>query len=142
MSDLNIIISTLAKTGQRRRLERGFRGLWQGLFFGAVTWLLFLAAYKLTAIQVEWVVYSWLIIPIGALVAFAWGYSRRVTVNETARWVDSQVKLQERLSTALEVAKDDRTSDWKNLIVSDAAKTVTAIKPKELLPLRLPRASQ
>ncbi|HVK57531.1 MAG TPA: hypothetical protein VM735_02025 [Candidatus Kapabacteria bacterium] len=142
MSDLNLIVSTLAKTAQRRRLERGFRRFWQGLFWGAVAWLVFLAAYKLAPIPDEWVYYSWLVIPASALIAFFWGFSRSVTVNETARWVDSQVRLQERISTALEVSKDDRAAEWKNLIVSDAAKTVSSIKPKELLPLRLPGASK
>jgi hypothetical protein len=142
MRDLNQIISTLAKTAQRRRVERGFRGLWQGLLAGAVGWLVFLVVYKLAPMPEEWVVNSWWMIPAGAVAGFIWGYSRRVTVDETARWVDSRVKLQERLSTALEVAKDERQTEWKNLIVSDAAKSVTAIKPRELLPLRLPKASR
>ena len=145
MSDLNIIVSTLAKTAHRRRLERGFRRLWQGLFIGAAAWLLFLAIYKLAPIPEEWVVYSWLILPVSALVGFLWGWSRTITVNETARWVDSQCKLQERLSTALEVAndeKDGKGSEWKNLIVSDAAKSVSGLNSRELLPFRLPQASK
>ncbi|MGZ8938202.1 MAG: hypothetical protein ACXW32_03210 [Limisphaerales bacterium] len=142
MSDLNIIVSTLAKTAQRRRLERGFRRLWQGLFIGAAAWLLFLAIYKLAPIPDEWVLYSWLALPAGALIGFIWGWSRPVTVSETARWVDSQRKLQERLSTALEVSKDENGSEWKNLIVSDAAKSVAGLNTKELLPFRLPKASK
>ena len=142
MSDLNIIVSTLAKTAQRRRLERGFRRLWQGLFAGAVAWLVFVAAYKLAPIPDEWVVYSWIVIPAAALIGFVWGYSRPITVSETARWVDSKVRLQERLSTALEVARDEKATEWKNLIVSDAAKSVTGLKPHELLQFRLPKASQ
>src|SRR5688500_13384078 len=142
MSELNIIVSTLAKTAARRRLERGFRRLWQGLFVGAAAWLLFLAIYKLAPIPDQWIVYSWLILPASALIGFIWGWSRSVTVNETARWVDSQRKLQERLSTALEVAKDEQGSEWKNLIVSDAAKSVSGLNTKELLPFRLPQASK
>jgi len=142
MSDLNIIVSTLAKTAQRRRLERGFRRLWQGLFAGAVAWLIFLAIYKLAPIPEEWVVYSWIAIPAAALIGFIWGYSRPITVSETARWVDSKVRLQERLSTALEVARDDKATEWKSLIVSDAAKSVTGLKAKELVSFRLPKASQ
>ena len=142
MSDLNIIVSTLAKTAQRRRLERGFRRLWQGLFVGAAAWLLFLAIYKLAPIPDEWMLYSWVALPAGALIGFIWGWSRPVTVSETARWVDSQRKLQERLSTALEVSRDEKGSEWKNLIVSDAAKSVAGLNSKELLPFRLPKASK
>src|SRR5687768_1774477 len=142
MSELNIIVSTLAKTAARRRLERGFRRLWLGLFVGAAAWLLFLAAYKLAPIPVELVLYSWLLIPLAALIGFIWGYSRTISVDETARWVDSKVKLQERVSTALEVARDERAAEWKNLIVSDAAKSVSTLKPKDLLPFTLPKASR
>ena len=142
MSDLNIIVSTLAKTAQRRRLERGLRRLWQGLFIGAATWLVFLAIYKLAPIPDVWMVYSWLILPASALAGFIFGWSRPITVGETARWVDSRRKLQERLSTALEVAKSEEGGEWKHLIVSDAAKSVAGLNAKELLPFRLPKASK
>lgn len=142
MSDLHLIESTLAKTAQRRRLERGFRRLWQGLFFGAVIWLVLLAIYKLAPIPDAWIVYSWLILPVSALFGFLWGWSRRIGMAETARWVDGQRKLQERLSTALEVAHDERSGEWKDLIVSDAAKTVSTLKVKDLLPFQLPMASR
>lgn len=142
MTDLNVIVSTLAKTAQRRRLERGFRRLWQGLLIGAAAWLLFMTVYKLAPIPEQWVLYSWLVLPASALIGFVWGWSRAVTVSETARWVDSQRKLQERLSTALEVSRDQQGGEWKNLIVADAAKSVSAVNFKELLPFRLPKASK
>jgi hypothetical protein len=142
MSDLHLIESTLAKAAQRRRLERGFRRLWQGLFIAAAVWLAFLMAYKLAPIPDEWVTYSWLVLPAGALVGFVAGWSRRLTMAETARWVDGQRKLQERLSTALEVARSERAGEWKTLIVSDAAKSVSGLNTKELLPFRLPQASR
>ena len=142
MSDLNIIVSTLAKTAQRRRLERGFSRLWQGLFVGAVLWLAFVATYKLAPIPEEWVLNSWIVLPLSAVIGFIFGWARPVTVNETARWVDSKRKLQERLSTALEVANDERGGEWKNLVVSDAAKSVSGLNSKELLPFRLPKVSK
>lgn len=142
MSDLHLIESTLAKTAQRRRLERGFRRLWQGLFVGAGLWLAFLIIYKLAPVPDQWVVLSPLVLPAGALIGFIWGWSRSVTVAETARWVDGRRKLQERLSTALEVARSEQTGEWKNLIVSDAARSVSGLNARELLPLRLPQASR
>jgi hypothetical protein len=142
MSDLHLIESTLAKTAQRRRLERGLRRLWQGLFIGAAVWLAFLTAYKLAPIPDEWVSPSWMIIPAAALLGFLWGWMQNVTVRDTARWVDSRRKLQERLSTALEVAGSEQGGEWKSLVVSDAAKSVTGLNAKELLPLHLPKASR
>src|SRR5688572_10391514 len=111
MNDLNIIVSTLAKTAQRRRMERGFRRLWQGLFVGAAVWLAFVATYKLAPIPEQWVLNAWIVLPASALIGFIVGWARPVSVSETARWVDSQRKLQERLSTALEVAKDERSEE-------------------------------
>ena len=142
MSELHLIESTLAKTAQRRRLERGFRRLWQGLLIGAAVWLALMVVYKLAPVPDEWITYSWLNLPIAALIGFIWGFSRPVTLQETARWVDGQRKLQERLSTALEVARTDQAGEWKSLVVSDAAKSVSGLKPKELLPFRLPQASR
>jgi hypothetical protein len=142
MSELHLIESTLAKTAQRRRLERGLRRLWQGLLIGAAVWLALMVVYKLAPVPDAWITYSWLTLPVAALIGFIWGFSRPVTLQETARWVDGQRKLQERLSTALEVAGSEQTGEWKNLIVSDAAKSVSGLKPKELLPFRLPRASR
>ena len=142
MSELQLIESTLAKTAQRRRLERGFRRLWQGLFIGAATWFALLALYKLAPIPDEWIVYSWLILPAAALIGFIWGWSRPVTLADTARWVDGRRNLKERVSTALEVARNEKSGDWKNLILSDAAKSVSNLNSREMLPLRLPAASR
>ena len=47
MSDLQIIEGTLERAARRRRWERAFRGLWQGLLVGAAIWLAALATYKI-----------------------------------------------------------------------------------------------
>src|SRR5262245_6734609 len=105
MSDLHLIETTLARTAQRRRLERGFRKFWEGLFWGAAVWFVFLAAYKLAPIPAKYAGLSWIVLPASALIGFLWGWSRPVTLAQTARWIDGQRKLQERLSTALEIGK-------------------------------------
>jgi hypothetical protein len=142
MNDLHLIESTLVKTAQRRRLERGFRRLWQGLLVGAVIWLVVLGVYKVAPIPEIWARFSWLILPVGALLGFFWGWSRPVTLNETARWIDSRRQLQERLSTALEISRAEKNENWKSLVVADAAKSISKLNPKDLLPFRLPRASR
>ncbi|HEV8541638.1 MAG TPA: hypothetical protein VGR78_04530 [Verrucomicrobiae bacterium] len=142
MSDLHLIESTLVKTAQRRRLERGFRRLWQGLLAGAVIWLVILGVYKLAPIPEVWARLSWLILPASAVLGFFWGWSRPVTLNETARWIDSRRQLQERLSTALEISRAERNENWKALVLADAAKSISKLNLKDLLPLRLPPASR
>jgi len=143
MSDLHLIESTLVRTAQRRRLERGFRRLWEGLLWGAAAWFIFLAAYKLLPIPKEYVAKAWVVLPVSAMLGFLWGWSRPVTLAQTARWIDGKKQLQERLSTALEIAKTEAgDSSWKSLVVSDAAKSASGLNPKELLPFRFPKSTR
>ncbi|MBI4661817.1 MAG: hypothetical protein HY735_23600 [Verrucomicrobia bacterium] len=73
---------------------------------------------------------------------FAAGWWRRQSMIETARWVDSRQKLQERLSTALEVSNSRRDEKWQALLVGDAAKHVHNLRASQLLPYQLPEASK
>src|SRR3954471_10587775 len=143
MSELHLIEATLARTAQRRRLERGFRRFWEALFWGATAWFVLLAAYKLLPIPAQYVRVSWIVLPASSLLGFLWGWSRPVTLAQTARWIDGQRKLQERLSTALELGKNGREEgNWKALVVSDAAKAAAGVNPKELLPFKFPKLSR
>lgn len=142
MSDLQVIEATLEKTAQRRRLENGLRALWHGLLIGAALWVLTVITYKLFPISETYVSLAAGAGILCALVGFIVGLSRKVTIMQVARWVDAKQNLQERLSTALEVARDAKDETWKELLVSDAAKNVNRIKPKELLPFHLPAATR
>src|SRR6185295_8953700 len=105
----------------RRRSQRAWRGLWQGLFIGASLWLVALGLYKLAPIPeltlTVAAVVSLALLPVGFLV----GWSRKPSLAETARWVDGEQHFQERLSTALEVAGSPATGDWRDLLLTDAA---------------------
>ena len=50
MSEIELIQETLAKAARLRRMQRGLRGMWIGLFIGACAWLLVLGVYKLLPI--------------------------------------------------------------------------------------------
>jgi hypothetical protein len=142
MEELNSIRQVLARTARRRRLAHGLSGLWKGALWGAVLLLVTLVTYKVAPIPAE-VLYG-----IGgvsillAVVGFVWGWSRPVTLMDTARFVDSQKRFQERLSTALEVAESKLDESWKNLVVSDAAARLKDVDAKQLLPIALTRASR
>ncbi|MDB6022412.1 MAG: hypothetical protein JWQ04_2269, partial [Pedosphaera sp.] len=142
MSDLQLIEATLQRAAQRRRKERAFRGLWQGLLGGATIWLLTLAVYKLAPIP-----YWTLGAAAGmggacALAGLIIGGWRKTSLNETARWVDGKQHLQERLSTALELAKGPGSETWRELLVTDAAAHVKELDPRRLVQFKLPRASR
>src|SRR5690606_26323426 len=138
-----LIEPTLTKTAQRRRLQRGVKRLYEGVFWGAALGIVLLGAYKLLPIPGEEDAYAGMKVPLGAELGFAWGWSRPLTLEQTARWVDGERKLQERLSTALEIARSERENGhWKSLIVSDAARAASTLNPKDLLPFRIPRVTR
>ena len=73
------------------------------------------------------------------LAGLAWGGARRWTSLDTARWVDLQQQLKERLSTALELSGTPGGGEWKRLVVSDAAAHARSLDPQKLVPLAWPR---
>jgi hypothetical protein len=144
MSDLQLITETLERAAGRRRRERAFRGLCKGFFWGACVWVLAMAVYKLAPVPM-WTLSAaagvWVLFALAGLVIGGW---RKISVNQAARWVDGKQHLQERLSTALELAKQGEGSPaepWRELIVTDAASHAKEVDPKSLVQFRLPRAT-
>src|SRR5262245_40331488 len=122
MSELQFIELALRKTGRRQRLQRAWRGFWQGLFVGALIWLVALLVFKVAPVSRVILPAAGAVALACTLVGFVGGWWRRPTLLQTARWVDAKQGLQERLSTAIEVAKSNIADSWKELIVTDAAR--------------------
>src|ERR1043166_3710603 len=105
MSEIQFIESALQQTARRRRWAHALRGMWFGLFVGAILWLITLAVYKLAPIPV----WSLLVAGVAAIICMAIGFIvggwRKASLEQTARWVDIRQHLKERLSTALEFTK-------------------------------------
>ncbi len=137
MSDLQIIQSTVAAAARRRRLERAWRGAWLGLLGTAALWLAALGAWKTLPLPL------WALAAAGAAGAAAplagalVGLLRKVSLAETARWIDARHRLKERLSTALEIGPAD--TEWARLLARDAAAHARSVDLRGLVPLRLPR---
>ncbi len=138
MSELQLIETALRRAAQRRRWERAWHGLGRGLLAGAVLWMLALAAFKLFPVP------GWLLpaagvagvtLALAGLVAGGW---RKFSLAEAARWIDDRKHFEERLSTALEVSASSATGEWKNLLLTDAARHAQAVDPRQLLPFGLP----
>ena len=142
MSNLQFIEATLTRAERRRRCERAFRGMWQGLLAGALVWLLAMGAYKLFPIP------PWLLptaAAAGVLAVLAGvliGAWRKTSLAQTARWVDGKQHLEERLSTALELSKSPVDETWRELLVTDAAAHAKELDPRRLVPFRLPRVTR
>jgi hypothetical protein len=149
MSDLQIIETTLGRAARRRRWERAFRGLWQGLLIGAIIAFAAVGAYKLLPIPVTVVYGASAAAVLAALMGFIIGGWRRMPLTEVARWVDGKQHLQERLSTALEVARSSEANgtsappgNWRELIVADAMTHVKDLDPRRLVQFKLPKVSR
>jgi len=140
MSELQIIQSALEQAARRRRWAKALRGLWQGLLVGAVISLALAAAYHLFPLP-PWTVWAASLAPLPCMLAgLIIGGWTKPRLAEVARWVDGRQQLQERLSTALEIASASETGSWRELIVTDAAEHVKNLDPRRLVPFRLSRA--
>src|SRR2546423_11660540 len=138
MSELQVIESTLRLAGRRQRWARAQRGMWLGLLVGAIAALLVSGLYHLRDLPL-WVLVIVAGVPFPFMLAgLVIGWWRRPAINEVARWVDGRQKLQERLSTALEVAATEKAGKWRDLGVTDAAGHAKEIDPRALLPFSLP----
>lgn len=142
MSELQLIQSTLARAARRRRWQRAWAGFWQGLLVGACGWLATLFVYKIYPLPFAALGWAGLVAGLAMLTGLAIGALRPLTLLETARWVDERERLQERLSTALEVAAAPRGGQWRELVVTDAARHAGQINVRRMLPYHLPRASR
>jgi len=72
------------------------------------------------------------------VVGLVLGGWRKVPLKQVARWLDIRQDLQERLSTALEVASENDTGMWRDLVVADAAGRARELDPRRLVPFNLP----
>jgi disulfide bond formation protein DsbB len=142
MSEIQIIETVLERTARRRRWQNAWRGMWLGLLAGGGVWLLALVLYKLLPIPERVLAIAGLIAGISIVTGFVAGWFRRASLSQTARWLDGKVKLQERLSTAMEVAKSGVEGSWQKLVIADAARCVHSVEPRRLLPYHLPGASR
>src|SRR6266853_1177411 len=142
VNEFQVIESALKSAARRRRLERAWRGFWQGLLAGGLIWLLTIAAYKIFPLPAVSLFAGGIAAAVVTLAGLILAAGRKVSLPETARWVDARKQLQERLSTALELAAAPGAGEWKDLLVRDAARHAKDLDARQLLPFRLPMVSR
>lgn len=142
MSELQLIETALHRAARRRRWERALNGLGRGLLAGAVVLLLALAAYKLFPLRLEIVSAAVIAAALLVLTGFLVGGWRKASLLETARWVDDRKQLKERLSTALEMAGSSSPAEWKQLLLSDAARHAQTLNPREFQAFSFPNVAR
>jgi DNA repair exonuclease SbcCD ATPase subunit len=141
MSDLQIIESALKTAAARDQLQRAWKGFWAGLLAGGLIWLVVFGLYKFLPLPTRSLMAGGLVAAGVLLFSVIFSIWRRKSLLQAARWIDEKQNLQQRLSSAWEaVAKPD--SEWKQLLVADAARHARNMNVRGLMPLRLPRVSR
>lgn len=138
MSEIQLIEAALDRLARRQQWLGAWRGLWRGCWVGGLILLLTLSAYKLLPLPFWTLPVAGGVAGTVIVAAVAAGGWRRRSRLQTARWVDDRQQLQERLSTALEVATTPAPADWTRLVVTDAARHAAAVDPRRALPLAFP----
>lgn len=142
MDEVDQIQAALRRVARRQRRAGAWRGFWRGLCAGALIGLLALGAYKLlpvSAVTLWWA--GGLGIACAGIGAIVGGWPR-ANLMETARWVDLQLGLRERLSTALELAARPDAGSWRDLVLQDALSQIAKIEPEKLVPWRFPKVAR
>jgi hypothetical protein len=139
MSDLDAIQQLLGRAAGLRRREHALNGLWLGLFAGALIWLAALVTYKLAPVPESILAVAAVLACVFMAAGFIRGWLRKPTLEQTARRLDQRQGLEERISTALELASSGPDANWRALLVSDAARVARKLDARKIFPYRLPR---
>ncbi|HWD18716.1 MAG TPA: hypothetical protein VHB20_05510 [Verrucomicrobiae bacterium] len=146
MTEIDSIRQALTVAANRQRWQRALTGLCRGLFVGAALSVLALATYKITPIPFEIVLGAAAVGAVVTAALFFHGWLQKPTLAQTARWVDSKQRLQERLSTAWELSNLPASApvgdSWRALLLADAARFAQSFDPRKLIPLHLPGISR
>ena len=93
MSELERVEQVVRRAGHRLRWQRAWRGFWQGVLAGGVTWLIGLVLYKFLPLPDSTVAIAGLT-GLGCLLAGGLiGWWRRDGLSRTARWLDDRQHL-------------------------------------------------
>jgi len=115
--------------------------MWKGLWVGVCLWVGLVAVYKVYPVSIQVLPLGGLLVVLGALAGGVLGGWRGTPPIETARWLDQERRLQERVSTALELG-GQAPGEWSALVVADAARHMGRLDFRRMLPLRVPVLSR
>ena len=134
----------LRRTAFRRRALRAWDYAWKGGLAGAAIALVVVALWKFQLVDTKVLLWFWLAAALSPLVAAVIGGWRQSERLATARWLDERQRLQQRLSTALDLTQKSGTPSpsieaWRQLVVRDAESAASQVNLNSLLPFRFPR---
>ncbi|MBM3823314.1 MAG: hypothetical protein FJ404_10580 [Verrucomicrobia bacterium] len=142
MSELDQISEKVQSAARRLRWQRAWQGAWKGGSAGAAGWLVAVLVYKVAPIPESILAYGLPFTVLAALAGALLAARRPIPTLQMARWLDRQGKLEERLSTALELGSGSTAHPWTARVVSDAAQYASRIDPRASFPLQLPKLAR
>ena len=139
MESLHRIESGLRRVARRRRRQAAMAAMGRALLWAGCGVFLGVASVKLLPVPAPLVWGLGWVGAGGVLLSGLAAAMRRVTLEETARWVDERLELQERLATAMELRDAPAAAEWPRLVLEDAARHATGLDPVRLVPSLFPR---
>lgn len=141
MTGFERLVTRIEHAARRRRLQRAWRAFWTGLVVGACIWLVALLSYKLLPLPMRVLAIGAVLGVAAPLVAAIGGLARRESPQQTAIWLDKQQRLEERVSSAIEVGRDPKYGRWSELLIDDANRHLERLDIRRILPWTLPKSS-
>ena len=134
------IIQILLSSIQRRIHVRSFFTQLARYAF----WALFLASAMIFIsrfVHLPYITDAAIFVPLmlSAILAVGLAFVRRGSTSATALYVDKQLNLKERFSTAVELIQRDATDDFSHLQIRDAATICTQTSPSAVVLYRVPQ---
>ena len=143
MGELRLIEDALKRANRRRRLLAAWAGFWKGLLAGAALWLIAYGIYKVYPAPEVTLISAAIAAGVCILTGITIGLCKSFSLLDAARWVDNRQRLQERLSTALELSSNGSdNTEWKELVLRDAVTHAKEIDISRLLPFSWPRLAK
>ena len=134
------VLTLINGARQTLRLRHSWNGLWRGFLYGAAALALCIVIYKVAPVPPEILYFGaalCLVIPVAALI---YGFSRPVTLEQAARYLDAKAGSAERFATFLEFQKSQR--DWLPKIEAETSAAAAQAQSAALWKPSLPQVAR
>jgi hypothetical protein len=138
MAHDRILLDRVGALRTRVRLLLMQQGLCVGLTVALVVSLALVAATKFMW-WTDAIDYIWVAALVGSLAGAIYGWTRPIAPLVAAQIADERAGLKERLSTAIELSRQETRSDLAEAQIADAAKHAQELQPSRVLPWRMPK---
>ena len=134
----HLIKNQLKSLQNRKRTQAVIHKTTQALFIGLSILALLSITVRLVSFPMSTLFATTLVILISLTVGIFLGFRKRITLIDTLRHVDNQLKLKARLTTAWEMIQIDRQDELTQLQIDDTVKNIANKELSKCIPLTVP----